>query len=117
VPSVIFRTAETLATDYRRYFPTHHAHIGALFDALAAEEAARGGVDVAEVYEVCSVSLTSIGLSPRGKDDWVDDIFTDLAHRGFPMWFEMLPAIYQPDVPAGLAHHRHIFRAAFEPAK
>jgi glycosyltransferase involved in cell wall biosynthesis len=114
VPAVVYRTAETLATDYHRYIPTHHAHIGALFDALALEEAERGGVDVVELLEVCSVSLTSIALSPRGKEDWVDDIFMHLAHHGFPRWFEMLPAIYQPLVPAALAHHRHIFRAAFE---
>jgi hypothetical protein len=113
VPSVVYRTAETLATAYQRYFPTHHAHIGALFDALAVEEAERGGIDIVELDDVCSVSLTSIAVSPKGKEDWVDDIFTYLAHTGFPMWFDLLPKLYAPHLEAAMAHHKHIFRAAF----
>lgn len=112
VPSVIYRTAETLATDYARYHPTLHSHLGALYDALAAEQEKRGRVDVIELLDPCTVSLTAMGR--RGKDDWKHISFEDLAIRAFPLWFELLPQLYQPHVPAGLARHRHIFRAAFE---
>jgi glycosyltransferase involved in cell wall biosynthesis len=112
IPSVVFRTKETLATSYARYFPTHHPHTGAMFDALAVEQEARGRVDVVELTRVCSVSLTSIAVRPRGKENWAA-LFHDLAHHGFPLWFDLMHAIYRPHIPAALAYHRHIFRAAF----
>ncbi len=112
-PSVIYRTEPTLATDYARYLETHHAHIGALFDALAQEQQERGRVEVLELREVCSVSLTV--HDAHGKRNW-SDIFRFLANEGFPRWFAMLPAIYAPHLPEALAFHRHIFRAALEPS-
>jgi glycosyltransferase involved in cell wall biosynthesis len=107
-PSVIYPTDRTLATDYRRYLETHHAHIGALFDALAHEHARRGGVDVIELSAVCSVSLTV--HHERGKDQW-SELFRYLALEGFPKWLSLLPPIYAPYIPIVEAHTRHIFRA------
>lgn len=111
-PSVIYPTDRTLATDYERYQETHHAHIGALFDALAVEHTKRGRIDVVELKEICSVSLTV--HHARGKDQWTD-IFRYLAVEGFPKWFSLLPPIYAPHVPIAEAHHRHIFRAVLNP--
>lgn len=110
-PSVIYPTDRTLATDYERYQETHHAHIGALFDALAVEHAQRGRIDVIELAEICSVSLTV--HHDRGKDQW-SDIFRYLAEEGFPKWFSLLPPIYAPHIPIAEAHHRHIFRAVLD---
>lgn len=107
-PTVIYRTDATLATDYRRYIDTHHAHIGALFDALAGEQARRGGVDVLELTDVCTVSLTV--HNEHGKDQW-SDVFRFLAVEGFPKWLSLLPPIYAPHIPIVEAHMRHIFRA------
>lgn len=107
-PTVIYRTDATLATDYRRYIETHHAHIGALFDALASEQARRGGVDVLELTDVCTVSLTV--HNEHGKDQW-SDVFRFLAVEGFPKWLALLPPIYAPHIPIVEAHMRHIFRA------
>ena len=53
---MIYPTDRTLATDYRRYLETHHAHLGALFDALAGAHARRGGVDVVERWCVATPS-------------------------------------------------------------
>ena len=110
-PSVVYRTATTLASDYDRYIPTHHPHIGALFDALAREQADRGRVDVVELTAVHSISLTV--HDAHGKKNW-SDIFRFLALEGFPLWFSLLPPIYAPHLPGAMAFHRHIFRAAFE---
>jgi glycosyltransferase involved in cell wall biosynthesis len=107
-PTVIYPTDRTLATDYARYLETHHAHIGALFDVLAAEHARRGGVDVIELGEICSVSLTV--HHDRGKDQW-SELFRYLAVEGFPKWLSLLPPIYAPHIPIVEAHTRHIFRA------
>lgn len=106
-PTVIYRTAPTLATNYERYQETHHAHIGALFDALAVEQARRGRIDVVETDVLCSVSLTV--HHDRGKDQWTD-IFRYLGTEGFPKWFSLLPALYAPYVHVAEAHYRHIFR-------
>lgn len=106
-PTVIYATDRTLATDYERYQETHHAHIGALFDALAVEQAERGGVDVPELTDVCSVSLTV--HHDRGKDHW-GGLHRYFAEHGFPKWFSLLPAIYAPHLPIAEAHYRHIFR-------
>jgi glycosyltransferase involved in cell wall biosynthesis len=106
-PSVIYPTDRTLATDYARYLETHHAHIGALFDALAALHGERGGVDVLELEEVCSVSLTV--HNDRGKDQW-SDVFRYLAVEGFPKWLALLPPLYEPHIPIVEDHLRHIFR-------
>jgi UDP-glucuronate decarboxylase len=114
IPSVIYPTAAVLGADHRRYHGTFHPHIGALYDVLAGEEASRGQVDVAEILDVCSVSLTPLG--ERGKQSWTAH-FDDIGRRALPAWFELLPQLYQPDVPAALAHHRHIFRAAFQPPR
>jgi glycosyltransferase involved in cell wall biosynthesis len=111
-PSVIYPTDRTLATDYERYQETHHAHIGALFDALAIEQAKRGRIDVLELLEICSVSLTV--HHDRGKDQWTE-LFRYLAEEGFPKWFSLLPPIYAPHIPIAEAHHRHIFRAVLGP--
>lgn len=107
-PSVIYPTDRTLATDYQRYLATHHAHIGALFDALAVEQARRGRVDVLELKEICSVSLTV--HHERGKDQW-SELFRYLAVEGFPKWLSLLPSLYAPHIPIVEAHTRHIFRA------
>jgi len=107
-PSVIYPTDRTLATDYGRYLETHHAHIGALFDALASEHARRGGVDVIELRDVCSVSLTV--HHDRGKDQW-SELFRYLALEGFPKWLSLLPPLYAPYISIVEAHTRHIFRA------
>lgn len=107
-PTVIYRTEPTLTTDYARYLDTHHAHIGALFDALAVEHARRGGVDVLELTDVCTVSLTV--HNEHGKDQW-SDVFRYLAVEGFPKWLSLLPPIYAPHIPIVEAHTRHIFRA------
>ncbi len=106
-PTVIYATDRTLATDYERYQETHHAHIGALFDALALEQAERGRIDVIELTDVCSVSLTV--HDDRGKDHW-GGLHRYFAEQGFPKWFALLPAIYAPHVPIAEAHYRHIFR-------
>jgi glycosyltransferase involved in cell wall biosynthesis len=112
-PTVIYPTDRTLATDYGRYLETHHAHIGALFDALAAEQARRGRVDVLELGEVCSVSLTVHHDS--GKDQW-SDVFRYLAEEGFPKWLSLLPPIYAPHLHIVEAHCRHIFRSVLSAA-
>ena len=106
-PTVIYATERTLATAYERYQETHHAHIGALFDALAAEQAERGCVDVVELTDVCSVSLTV--HHDRGKDHW-GGLHRYFAEHGFPRWFALLPALYAPHLPIAEAHYRHIFR-------
>lgn len=110
-PSVIYETRSTMDTQFERYIPTHHPHIGALFDALAKAYDTTGSVKVIELPQVHSVSLTV--HDARGKKNWAD-IFHFLAVEGFPMWFSMLPSIYAPYLPNALAFHRHIFRAAFE---
>jgi glycosyltransferase involved in cell wall biosynthesis len=111
-PTVVYPTDRTLATDYGRYLETHHAHIGALFDALALEHAKRGRVDVLELAEICSVSLTV--HHDRGKDQWTD-VFRYLAEEGFPKWLSLLPPIYAQHIPIVEAHCRHIFRAVLSP--
>jgi hypothetical protein len=110
-PTVIYPTDRTLATDYERYQETHHAHIGALFDALAAEHAARGRIEVLEVTDVCSVSLTV--HHDEGKDHW-GGLYHEFA-EAFPKWFALLPPIYAPQLPIAEAHYRHIFRAVLRP--
>jgi glycosyltransferase involved in cell wall biosynthesis len=110
--TVVYRTRDALATDYARYYPTYHPHIGALFDYLAAEQAARGGVDIVELREVCTVSLTV--MHDNGKVRW-SALFEELAREGFPRWFGLLPPLYGPRVEAGLAYHRHIFRHVLAP--
>ncbi len=110
-PAVVYATDRTLATDYQRYLDTHHAHIGALFDALALEQARRGCVDVLELQEICSVSLTV--HHERGKDQW-SELFRYLAVEGFPKWLSLLPPLYAPYIPIVEAHTRHIFRAVLE---
>lgn len=112
-PSVIYRRASTLASAYDRYIPTHHPHIGALFDALAREQDDRGRVDVVELTAVHSISLTV--HDAHGKQNW-SDIFRFLALEGFPLWFSLLPTLYEPHLPAAKEFHRHIFRAAFDEA-
>lgn len=107
-PTVIYPTDRTLATDYTRYVDTHHAHIGALFDALALEHERRGGVDVIELGRVCAVSLTV--HHDQGKDQW-SELFRYLALEGFPRWLSLLPPIYRPHVPIVEEHMRHIFRS------
>lgn len=107
-PTVIYATDRTLVTDYERYQETHHAHIGALFDALAAEQAERGRIDVVELADVCSVSLTV--HHDRGKDHWGGLHREFAGERGFPRWFALLPPIYAPHLPVAEAHYRHIFR-------
>jgi hypothetical protein len=109
IPGVIYPTAAVLAADYRRYFGTYHPHIGALYDALAAEQGARGAVDVVELRERCALSL--IPLGERGKRSWTA-LFDDIATRALPAWLRLLPEVYGPDVGAAFAHHEHIFRAA-----
>jgi hypothetical protein len=111
-PTVIYATDRTLATDYGRYQETHHAHIGALFDALALEHAERGRIDVIELTDVCSVSLTV--HDDRGKDHW-GGLHRYFAEEGFPKWFSLLPPIYAPHVPIAEAHYRHIFREILHP--
>lgn len=113
-PSVVYRRDTTLATDFVRYIPTHHPHIGALFDDLAREQAERGRIHVVEFPAVHSVSLTV--HDERGKKNW-SEIFHFLAHEGFPKWFSMLPPLYQPHLAGPLAFQRHIFRAAFEASR
>jgi glycosyltransferase involved in cell wall biosynthesis len=110
-PTVIYPTDRTLATDYERYQETHHAHIGGLFDALAVEHAKRGRIDVLELAEICSVSLTT--HHDRGKDQWSDLYFSFV--QGFPKWFSLLPPIYAPHVHIAEAHYRHIFRGVLGP--
>ncbi|MFN8641285.1 MAG: glycosyltransferase [Candidatus Binatia bacterium] len=110
-PTVIYPTERTLATDYARYLDTHHAHIGALFDALAAAQARSGRVDVVEIGDLCSVSLTT--HHAEGKDQW-SELFRFLAVEGFPRWFSLLPPLYAPHLPIAEAHHRHIFRAVLD---
>jgi glycosyltransferase involved in cell wall biosynthesis len=110
-PAVIYPTDRTLATDYQRYLDTQHAHIGALFDVLALEQERRGRVDVLELKEICSVSLTV--HHERGKDQW-SELFRYLAVEGFPKWLSLLPPIYAPYIPIVEAHTRHIFRAVLE---
>jgi hypothetical protein len=105
--TVVYRTADELSTDYARYYSTYHPHIGGLFDYLAAEQAARGEVDVVEIRQACTVSLTV--MHDKGKTSW-SALYTELARVGFPRWFELLPALYGPRIEAGLAYHRHIFR-------
>jgi glycosyltransferase involved in cell wall biosynthesis len=105
--TVVYRTRDVLATDYARYYETYHPHIGGLFDYLAKEQEARGSVDVVEISEVCTVSLTV--MHDRGKTSW-SDLFEQLARVGFPRWFSLLPALYASQIEAGLAYHRHIFR-------
>jgi hypothetical protein len=111
-PTVIYATDRARATDYERYQETHHAHIGALFDALAAEQAERGRVDVLELTDVCSVSLTV--HHDRGKDHW-GGLHRYFAEQGFPRWFALLPPIYAPHLPVAEAHYRHIFRDILQP--
>ena len=113
-PTVIYPTDRTLATDYARYLETHHAHIGALFDVLAAEHARRGRVDVLELGEVCSVSLTV--HHDGGKDQW-KDLFRYFAEEAFPKWLSLLPPIYAPHHHIVEAHCRQIFRAVLRPAE
>lgn len=105
--TVIYRTADELATDYARYYSTYHPHIGGLFDYLAAEQAARGEVDVVEIREPCTISLTV--MHDKGKPRW-SALYVELARVGFPRWFRLLPPLYAPAIEAGLAYHRHIFR-------
>jgi glycosyltransferase involved in cell wall biosynthesis len=105
--TVVYRTAQELATDYARYYCTYHPHIGGLFDYLAAEEESRGEVDIVEIPEPCTVSLTV--MHDKGKTSW-SALYTELARVGFPRWFSLLPALYAPRIEAGLAYHRHIFR-------
>jgi glycosyltransferase involved in cell wall biosynthesis len=107
-PTVIYATDRARATEYERYQETHHAHIGALFDALAAEQAERGRIDVVELTDVCSVSLTV--HHDRGKDHWGGLHREFAGPRGFPKWFALLPPIYAPHLPVAEAHFRHIFR-------
>lgn len=111
-PTVIYATDRTLATDYERYQETHHAHIGALFDALAREQAERGRIDVIELTDVCSVSLTV--HHDRGKEHW-GGLHRYFAEQGFPKWFALLPPVYAPHVPIAEAHYRHIFREILQP--
>jgi glycosyltransferase involved in cell wall biosynthesis len=111
-PTVIYATDRTLATDYERYQETHHAHIGALFDALAVEQAERGRIDVIELTDVCSVSLTR--HDDRGKAHW-GGLHQYFAEKGFPKWFSLLPPIYAPHLPIAEAHYRHIFREILQP--
>lgn len=110
-PTVIYPTDRTLATEYARYLDTHHAHIGALFDALAVEQTRKGGVEVVELSDLCSVSLTT--HHAQGKDQW-SELFRYLAVEGFPKWFSLLPPLYAPHIPIAEAHHRHIFRAVLD---
>lgn len=114
-PSVIYPTDRVMATDYGRYVETHHAHIGSLFDALSVIQEERGRVDVLELDQTCSVSLTV--HNARGKDQW-SDVFRYLALEGFPKWLTLLPAIYTPYIPIVEDHLRHIFRGVIpaEPA-
>jgi glycosyltransferase involved in cell wall biosynthesis len=105
--TIVYRTADELATDYARYYSTYHPHIGGLFDYLAAEQSARGEVDVVEIQEPCTVSLTV--MHDQGKARW-SALYVELATVGFPNWFRLLPALYAPHIEAGLAYHRHIFR-------
>ncbi len=105
--TVIYRTRPELASDYARYYGTHHPHIGGLFDYLAAEQAERGSVHVIQIPEVCTVSLTV--LRNDGKASW-SNLFEEIARVGFPRWFSLLPPLYAPYIEAGLAYHRHIFR-------
>ena len=114
LPAVIYPTDRVLTTDYARYLETHHAHIGALFDALALEQARRGRVDVTELADVCAVSLTV--HHDRGKDQW-SDLFRYLAEEGFPKWLSLLPPIYTPHIPIVEAHMRHIFRNVLSPQR
>lgn len=111
IPTVIYPTDRALATDHGRYLDTHHAHIGALFDALALEQARSGRIDVVEIGDLCAVSLTT--HHAQGKDQWSEH-FRFLAVEGFPRWFSLLPPIYGPHVPIAEAHHRHIFRAVLD---
>jgi len=111
-PSVIYPTDRALATDYERYLDTHHAHIGSLFDALAVEQAERGHIDVIELTEVCSVSLTV--HHDQGKDQW-SELFRYFGQVGFPKWLSLLPPIYSKHIPIVEAHCRHIFRAVLSP--
>jgi glycosyltransferase involved in cell wall biosynthesis len=105
--TIVYRTADELATDYARYYGTYHPHIGGLFDYLAAEQSARGEVEVVEIPEPCTVSLTV--MHDKGKARW-SALYVELAKVGFPHWFRLLPPLYAPHVEAGLAYHRHIFR-------
>ncbi len=105
--TLVYRTADELATDYARYYSTYHPHIGGLFDYLAAVQSARGEVDVPEIREPCSVSLTV--MHDKGKARW-SALYVELAQVGFPEWFRLLPPLYAPHIEAGLAYHRHIFR-------
>ncbi len=106
-PSVIYPTDQCLATDYAPYLETHHAHIGTLFEALATLQTERGGVDILELEQVCSVSLTV--HHDQGKDQW-SDVFHYLAVEGFPKWLSLLPPLYDPHIPIVEDHLRHIFR-------
>jgi hypothetical protein len=111
-PSVIYPTDQILATDYQRYLDTHHAHIGALFDALAKQHAEHGRIDVLELKEICSVSLTV--HHDHGKDQW-SELYRYFAEVGFPRWLSLLPPIYTPHIPIVEAHCRHIFRGVLSP--
>lgn len=113
-PTVIYATDRVRATDYERYQETHHAHIGALFDALAVEQAERGRTDVVELTDVCSVSLTV--HHDQGKDHWGGLHREFAGEKGFPKWFSLLPPIYAPHLPIAEAHYRHIFREILQPA-
>lgn len=113
-PSVIYPTERTLATDYSRYLETHHAHIGALFEALAVIQAERGRVAVLELEQICSVSLTV--HNDQGKDQW-SDVFRYLAVEGFPKWLSLLPPLYAPHIHIVEDHLRHIFRGVLREAE
>jgi glycosyltransferase involved in cell wall biosynthesis len=110
--TVVYRTRPELASDYARYYGTHHPHIGGLFDYLAAEQAERGSVSVLHVPEVCTASLTV--MKHNGKETW-SDLFEEIGKVGFPRWFSLLPPLYAPYIDAGLAYHRHIFRHVLGP--
>jgi len=105
--TVVYRTRDELSSDYARYYGTFHPHIGGLFDYLAKEQGERGEVDIVEIPETCTVSLTV--MHDKGKTRW-SNLFEHLGRVGFPRWFSLLPPLYAPHIEAGLAYHRHIFR-------
>jgi len=103
--TLIVRPARILDTDYQRFYFSLHPHLGALYDALA-EEQATGGIHAVVASEPYTMSLTRLESHDKAWREHLEHF----ARAGFPSWFAALHPIYQPQVPAGLAFHRQIFR-------
>lgn len=109
--SFILDTRAALATDYQRYYPSLHPHLGAFYDYLAARQEQRGRIELWTTPQPVGISLTRVG--DRAKT-W-GDLRTRLARECMPAWIDALPALYEPHRAAAHRFHRHIFRDLLEP--